>query len=118
MIRVLKRLLTLASTLLVIYGVGLIGYGIVYWLMGFPYPVVGLLAFSAYGSFLLGVGLFVRLPGTAKILALATGAFSLSAALMMVVNVMSPAAIVLVVVAGAGAIASYLRLRLLKRRTH
>lgn len=102
---------------MVIYGVALIGYAILYWLMGFPYPVAGLLAFSAYGNFVLGVGLFVRLPGTTKVLALATAAFSLSAALMIIVNVMSPAAIGLVVIAGAGALASYLRLRLLKRRT-
>jgi hypothetical protein len=116
-IRLLKRLLALASSLLVIFGVALIGYGVFYWLMGFPYPVVALLAFSAYGSFLLGVGLFVRLPETTKTLALATAAFSLSAALMLIVNVMSPPAIVLVVIAGAGALASYLRLRILRHRS-
>ena len=119
MIRLLKRLLALASSLLVVYGVALIGYAILYWLLRFPYPVAGLLAFSTFGSFLLSVGLFVRLPATRRVLALATATFSLSAALMAILNmdVWSPWAVVFVVVSGTGALASYLRLLILRRRS-
>jgi hypothetical protein len=119
-IRLLKKLLAVASTLMVIYGLALIGYGILYWLVGFPYPLAALLAFSAYGSFLSGAGLFLRLPETTLTLTLSTASFCLSAALMTILNlstVWPTGAIVFVVVSGVGALASYARLLLRKHRT-
>jgi peptidoglycan/LPS O-acetylase OafA/YrhL len=110
----LSKVLSVVSGVLLFAGLALIGYGIVYWWKGFPYPVVALLAYSTYGCLALGGGLWLRRPETVTTLVLATISFALSAVgliALFVIPPWQPEAIALFIASCLATESSYRRLR-------
>jgi hypothetical protein len=80
----LRARLAVFSRWLVIAGLGLIAYGIVYCWKGLPYPVGTLMAYSGYGTLALGFGLSLRRPHTMAMVWLATISYAISLVLIVV----------------------------------
>jgi asparagine N-glycosylation enzyme membrane subunit Stt3 len=103
---------SVVSTVLLFAGLALVGYGIVYWWKGFPYPVVVLLVYSTFGCLALGGGLSLRRPETVTTLALSTATFALSTVgLIALFAFPQPAAIALFIASCLATENSYRRLR-------
>lgn len=110
----LRTRTTAASNWLVIAGLGMIAYGIVYWWKGFPYPVLMLMTYSGYGTLSLGAGLALRRPETTATLVLATISFAVSLVLLVVTQPGSIFSYALLALFGA--LSSFGRLRLRRAR--
>jgi hypothetical protein len=106
----LQARLTLVSRWLVIVGLGLIAYGVVSCLKGYPYPVVILMVYSGYGTLALGAGLSLRRPETTATLVMATICHAVSLVLLVVTQPGSVFSIALLPLVGA--LSGFIRLRL------
>src|SRR5262245_65695420 len=73
-----RRLLATLSNLLLLVGLALIAYGIVYWWKDFPMRLVMLLVCGGFGCLGLGAGLWLRRPVTTASTAIAGSSFPLS----------------------------------------
>jgi hypothetical protein len=116
-----KRVRSAASIWLTIGGLALVGYGILYWLKGFPYRTVILMVFAALGCLLIGGGLSLRSPSSSTTLWLSATSFTLSTGLLLVIFWMPPfqaGAIFLFMVAVTGVVQSVFRLRRLRKNRH
>lgn len=100
---------------LVLAGLAVIGYGVVYCWKGFPYRLLMLIVCVGLGCLPLGAGLLLRRRPGAPALALAIACFALSGVLQLLLfglgAFIHPAAIVLQVLAWGGAAQSFSLLR-------
>lgn len=106
----LRTRLATVSRWLVIAGLGLIAYGVVYCWKGLPFPVVTLMVYGGYGTLVLGAGLALRRPETTPTLVLATICFAVS--LVLVVVTMPGSVFSLALLPFFGMLSSFIRLRL------
>jgi hypothetical protein len=109
----LRTNLAAVSRWLVMVGLAIIAYGVVYWLKGYPYPVVMLMVYAGYGSLVLGTGLALRRPETTATLVLATISFAAALVLLLVTQPGSVFSFGLL--AFVGVATSFIRLRQRRR---
>ncbi len=114
MIHAWRKLLANTSEWLVIGGLALIGYGILHWWTGRPYPVGIMLLFVAFGCFFIGGGLLLRRPETTATLVLETASFAASGAILLALCLPYPIAppyLLVILVSAAGTLRGLIRLR-------
>lgn len=109
----LRTNLATVSKWLVMVGLAIIAYGVVYWLKGYPYPVVMMMVCAGYGSLVLGTGLALRRPETTPTLVLATISFATALVLLLVTQPGSVFSFGLL--AFVGVATSFIRLRQRRR---
>lgn len=105
----LRTNLATVSKWLVMVGLAIIAYGVVYWLKGYPYAVVMMMVCAGYGSLVLGTGLALRRPETTPTLVLATISFAAALVLLLVTQPGSVFSFGLLALIGL--LSSFLRLR-------
>src|SRR5262245_47038185 len=111
-----RRLLATLSNLLLLVGLALIAYGIVYWWKDFPMRLVMLLVCGGFGCLGLGAGLWLRRPVTTASTAIAVASFTLSTALLFVLlTPFHPYSLAVALFCAVGAVDSVRRLRRQRR---
>jgi hypothetical protein len=111
-----RRLLAAVSNVLLLAGLALIAYGIVYWWKDFPMRLLMLLVCGGFGCLGLGAGLWLRRPVTTASTALAVASFALSTALLFVLlTPFHPFSLALALFCAVGAVDSVRRLRRQRR---
>ena len=80
----LRTNLAAVSKWLVMVGLAIIAYGVVYWMKGYPSAVVMMMVCAGYGSLVLGTGLALRRPESTPTLVLATISFAAALVLLLV----------------------------------
>jgi hypothetical protein len=109
----LRTNLAAVSKWLVMVGLAIIAYGVVYWMKGYPYAVVMMMVCAGYGSLVLGTGLALRRPETTPTLVLAT--ISFAAALVLLLVTQPGTAFSFGLLAFVGVATSFIRLRQRRR---
>ncbi len=111
--RTWHKLVATISTWLVIGGLLLIGYGLLYWWMGFPYAVGIMLMYVVLGCLVVGAGLSLRRPETTTTLALATVGFATCGTILLIACLpesLAPPYVFLILISAAGALRGLFRL--------
>ena len=109
----LRTNLAVVSKWLVMVGLAIIAYGVVYWMKGYPYAVAMMMVCAGYGSLVLGAGLALRRPETTPTLVLAT--ISFAAALVLLLVTQPGTVFSFGVLAFVGVATSFIRLRQRRR---